>query len=226
MLDYVPPKPGETAFHCPRCNVYAHQTWFAVFHKRELARPGQVPYTQDVSLTALQVSLCSHCGQYSFWIDQRLLVPEVAGAPLPHPEMPDVVKADFEEGRAVFGRSPRSAAALLRLAIQKLCMHLGQPGKNLNDDIGELVKAGLPIQIQRSLDIVRVVGNNQVHPGVLDVRDSPETATGLFELVNVIVEDRIARPKQIDELYLKLPEGARKQIEERDAKVAAKDKQA
>jgi hypothetical protein len=41
-------------------------------------------------------------------------------------------------------------------------------------DIGELVKAGLPLEIQQSLDIVRVVGNNQVHPGILDVRDDPE----------------------------------------------------
>jgi len=50
---------------------------------------------------------------------------------------------------------------------------LGQKGENLNADIGDLVKAGLRIQVQRSLDIVRVVGNNQVHPGTLDVRDDP-----------------------------------------------------
>ena len=65
---------------------------------------------------------------------------------------------------------------------------------------------------------MRVVGNNQVHPGVLDVRDDPAMAMLLFELVNVIVEDRIARPKQIDALYAKLPETARKQIEDRDTK--------
>lgn len=118
----------------------------------------------------------------------------------------------------MFQESPRSSAALLRLAIQKLCTELGQPGKNLNADIGELVKQGLSVRIQQSLDIVRVVGNNQVHPGVLDVRDDPVIALTLFELVNVIVEDRIARPKQIDALYAKLPESSRKQIEERDAK--------
>jgi hypothetical protein len=136
---------------------------------------------------------------------------------LPHPYTPEAIKVDYDEARAVLARSPRSSAALLRLSIQKICTHLGQSGKNLNDDIGELVRTGLAPQIQRSLDIVRVVGNNQVHPGVLDVRDDPETAMRLFELVNLIVEDRIARPKQIEELYLKLPESARKQIEQRDS---------
>lgn len=138
--------------------------------------------------------------------------------PPPHPDIPESLKADFEEARAVFQDSPRSSAALLRLAIQKLCIALGSPGKNLNEDIGGLVEQGLPFQVQRSLDIVRVVGNNQVHPGVLDVRDDPSIAMTLFELVNIIVEDRIARPKQVEALYAKLPEGARKQIEERDAK--------
>jgi len=64
--------------------------------------------------------------------------------------------------------------------------------------------------------------DNLRRAGVLDVRDDPETATRLFELVNIIVEDRIARPKQIEALYLQLPEGARKQIEERDKQPATK----
>jgi hypothetical protein len=81
-----------------------------------------------------------------------------------------------------------------------------------------LPSVGLPVQVQQSLDIVRVVGNNQVHPGTLDVRDDATMAETLFELVNIIVEDRIARPKQIAALYAKLPETSRKQIEARDAK--------
>ena len=134
--------------------------------------------------------------------------------------MPAKVTEDYEEARDVFADSPRSSAALLRLAIQKLCIELGLPGKNLNDDIAQLVNKGLPVQIQQSLDIVRVVGNNQVHPGTLDVRDDPSIAAALFELVNIIVEDRISRPKQIAALYGKLPTGARKAIEERDTKPA------
>jgi len=137
--------------------------------------------------------------------------------------MPEPIKADYDEARKVFRDSPRSSAALLRLAIQKLCKELGQKGDNINADISALVGAGLPVPIQQSLDIVRVVGNNAVHPGQLDVNDDPTIAAALFELVNLIVEDRIARPKQIDALYLKLPETARKAIEERNAKAVAKN---
>jgi hypothetical protein len=142
-------------------------------------------------------------------------------APKVHSDMPEALKVDYDEARGVFGSSPRSSAALLRLVIQKLCMELGLPGKNLNSDIGALVLRGLPVQVQQSLDIVRVVGNNQVHPGVLDVRDDAPLAMTLFELVNIIVENQIAVPKQVAALYAKLPETARKQIEERDAKPSA-----
>jgi Domain of unknown function (DUF4145) len=216
-MTYVAPQIGRKAFHCARCNVYADQFWFQVFHPEYVGNPGS-QYQSNVQIKRQQVSRCAHCNEYSFWLDQKLLSPDITGAPLPHPEMPESVKPDFDEARSVFSRSPRSSAALLRLAIQKICIHLGFPGKNLNEDIGALVVSGLPIEIQQSLDIVRVVGNNQVHPGTLDVRDDPETATSLFELVNVIVEDRIARPNKIKAIYPKLPEGARKQIDERNAK--------
>jgi len=208
-MKYSPPERGKTAFHCPHtsCGTYAKQTWYPACW----TLGGNFTQVRDLGL-----AVCDHCSKYSVWLDQKLLFPVISTAPPPHPEIPEPIKADYEEARAVFQDSSRSSAALLRLAIQKLCVELGQPGKNLNDDIGQLVEKGLPIQIQRSLDIVRVVGNNQVHPGMLDVRDDPPMAVLLFELVNIIVEDRIARPKQIEALYARLPEGARKQIEKRD----------
>ncbi|SRR6266487_255072 len=131
-------------------------------------------------------------------------------------DIPPEILIDYNEARNVFKHSPRASAALLRLAIQKLCKHLGQPGKNINDDIAALVKAGLPVRIQQSLDIVRVIGNNAVHPGELDLRDDQGTVLSLFKLVNFIIEEMITRPKEIEEIYNKLPENARKGIESRD----------
>jgi hypothetical protein len=126
------------------------------------------------------------------------------------------MQKDFEEARSIANLSPRGAAALLRLVIQKLCKHLGQPGKNLNDDIGALVTLGLPQGAQQALDVVRVTGNNAVHPGELDVNDSPQLVIKLFKLVNLIVEKMIAEPEELKALFEALPERAKKQIEDRD----------
>lgn len=106
---------------------------------------------------------------------------------------------------------------MLRLALQKPCIHLGAKGRNINDDIGALVQKGQDKKIQQSLDIVRVVGNNAVHPGQLDIRDDRTTAETLFRLLNLIVDKMISEGRQVEELYASLPENARKAIEDRDS---------
>jgi Domain of unknown function (DUF4145) len=99
--------------------------------------------------------------------------------------------------------------------------HLGQKGKNINDDIKALVTAGLPASVQQALDYCRVVGNNAVHPGEIDLNDTPAVAHQLFALINFIVDDRITRPKEIAALYGTLPQAAREAIEQRDGKTKA-----
>jgi hypothetical protein len=145
-----------------------------------------------------------------------MVYPTATTAPLPSEDMPADVAQDFNEARATFPASARASAALLRLAVQKLCKHLDQPGKTLDDDIAALVRQGLRPAIQQALDVVRVIGNNAVHPGEIDVRDDPEIAMALFGLVNMIVQITISEPKGVAELYSKLPEGALKAIEKRD----------
>jgi len=125
---------------------------------------------------------------------------------------------DFEEAREIVDASPRGAAALLRLCTQKLCRYLGEKGKNLDEEIGNLVKKGLNPLIQQSLDVVRVIGNEAVHPGVIDLNDDRDTAIQLFTLVNSIAEQMISHPKAVRAMYDKLPEAKRKAIEQRDGK--------
>jgi hypothetical protein len=78
------------------------------------------------------------------------------------------------------------------------------------------VKKGLPARIQQALDVVRVIGNNAVHPGQIDLKDDQGTVTVLFELLNLIAQHMISEPKAVQEMYDKLPQSAREQIAKRD----------
>jgi hypothetical protein len=205
---YIPPVIDSDGFHCPHCQVFAHQSWGNVFH---------LIFSSYVHMTEYRVGECARCRQLSLWHNGALVVPNQTQAPPPADDMPGDVKTDYEEARSIFSKSPRSSSALLRLAVQKLCIDLGGSGKHLNDDIGILVKNGLPTQVQQALDVLRVIGNNQVHPGVLDVRDKPETAAALFGLINMVVQVMITQPKQVQVLFDTLPVNAQQQIQKRDA---------
>ncbi len=203
---YYPPTYKEGQFHCILCGVYASQKWFDL----------RINLPNTWEHTSFEGSYCTHCKQWSFWHDEKMIVPSEAPVEPPHNDLPDDCSLDYIEARDIFTRSPRAAVALLRLCIQKLLPHLGETGKNINNDIGELVKKGLPPAIQQSLDVCRVIGNNAVHPGEIDLTDSPEIAQQLFHLINFIVEDRITRPREIEALYNNLPDGALEAIDKRD----------
>ncbi|MDR5731263.1 DUF4145 domain-containing protein [Caballeronia sp. LZ025] len=130
--------------------------------------------------------------------------------------MPEDVAKDYNEAREVSSVSARAACALLRVAVERLCGHLGAKGSDVNAQIGDLVKNGLPPLIQQALDSVRVVGNNAVHPGKMDPADVETVAESLFALVNLIVEDRITRPKMVAAVFAALPDRALQGIEKRD----------
>ncbi len=141
--------------------------------------------------------------------------PDTGTAPPPNLEMPESIKGLYAEAAGIQSKSPRGAAALLRLAIQHLCIELGEKGKNIDDDIAELVKKGLPVIVQQSLDVVRVTGNHAVHPGQIDT-DDPKVVIQLFDLLNVIVEYMIALPKKVSGIYTGLPAKALEAIKKRD----------
>ncbi|MCA1457761.1 DUF4145 domain-containing protein [Bradyrhizobium sp. BRP22] len=165
----------------------------------------------------LNLSQCHSCKGFTIWVGERIVYPSHDVAILPHDDMPADIKPDFIEAAEIVDSSPRSAAALLRLAIQKLMPHLDEDGDNLNKSIGNLVKKGLDKRVQQALDVVRVTGNNAVHPGELDLKDDKATALQLFSLVNIIVQSTISAKAQIEAMYANLPPGALKAIEKRDS---------
>ncbi|MFM0131757.1 DUF4145 domain-containing protein [Paraburkholderia sediminicola] len=219
MNQYVAPEYKLKAFTCPHCSAFAGMRWDAL-------------YFDTANFAAYRVE-CTACGKPSYWrtqfveskqgprttqyeIGAELMWPQVVTAPPAHPDLPENLRADVEEARLIAGNSPRGAAALLRLVIEKLVTELGAQGKDINTMIGDLVSKGLPVRIQKALDSVRVIGNNAVHAGKMDKADVASTVNALFSLVNMIVEDQITQAKQLDELFDNLPEGARNGIERRD----------
>jgi len=175
------------------------------------------PTTCDVQLINAAVSHCYSCDSFCIWVGDRLLYPDAASEVVPHDDMPDDIREMFREAAAIVDKSPRAAAALLRLSIQRLMPHIDGKGDDLDADIAALAKKGLEPEIRQAMDILRVVGKNAVHPGQIALKDDKATAVNLFALLNLIVERRIAVQKRIDELYKGLPEGARASIEKRDA---------
>lgn len=209
--DYSPPVFEGERFHCPfpQCGAFAQILWFELPH-------------------AIFVAECASCRKKSIWrrfntytagkivLNGELLHPKATQAPPHHPDLPEHIQPDYEEARLICAQSPRAAAALLRLCVQKICNHLlGKEGE-INAQIGELVQKGLPIKVQKALDSVRVIGNESVHPGTMDLNDTPELVIVIFRLVNLIVQNCITDPNEADDIFKSLPANKLKGIEARD----------
>ncbi|CAM4050759.1 DUF4145 domain-containing protein [Flavobacterium antarcticum] len=208
-MKYIQPNVYAKSFTCPNCGAIAKQDWWhRSFDANNYAEKEQNP---------LKIGTCQHCNKSTVWITDKMYFPDSGNAPFPNPEMPESVLRLYIEASAISSKSPRGAAALLRLSIQVLCKELGEDGKNINTDIGNLVKKGLPIIVQQSLDIVRVTGNDAVHPGQIDT-DNPTTVSQLFDLVNIIIEYMISLPKKVSGIYNGLPADKVKGINDRDGK--------
>ena len=206
---FYSPNFKDSKFHCPYCGVFSRQNWKIVLFNDD----GRNYPTDNVDFC-----FCEHCGNKSIWFEGKMIQPNIGGVPLPNSDLPSEIIEDYNEARDILNKSPRGASALLRLSIQKLCKYLGQSGNNINKDIAELVKKGLPLKIQQSLDYERVVGNNSVHPGQIDLKDNFDIALNLFNLVNIIADVMITQPKEIDKLYNSLPENQIDAINKRDKK--------
>ncbi|HIF9109281.1 hypothetical protein C5F61_17500 [Photobacterium damselae subsp. damselae] len=217
-MQYIAPTFGVKSFHCPLCNTYSHMTWYRTIK------------VNTNSLTHVVVAMCSCCDKESIWrataykdgkiVQATMIYPDVTSAPQPEVDMPEDVQKDYLEAASIFSRSPRASAALLRLALQKLCKHLGESGENINADIRNLAsKNVLPPLIVNVADTVRIVGNNAVHPGEMNEEDFDYVASKLFELLNIIVKKGISEPKELKALYELTPEGPRRSAEKSDQKV-------
>ncbi len=213
--NYIAPNYIENSFTCPHCGTLSLMHYHTVCYQKcnIIASQHRIHPSGD---SWVYIAVCQSCNKKIIWIDNVYVYPDIV-AEEANPDMPEPIKQLYNEAGLIYNKSPRAACALLRLAIDRLCNELGETDRDINKNIGALVKKGLPQSVQQALDVVRVVGNKAVHPGQIsfDV-DDKGTATMLMRLLNIIVERMITEPIEIDSLYQGLPESVKKSIENRD----------
>jgi hypothetical protein len=214
---YIPPAPNVDPMTCPLCGTLADQDWRLLYSLPIWSSADNAAHFTKVKDTLR--CRCNACKGYSLWVGDRMADPPATAGPPPPEEMPDPVRELYEEARAVATVSPRAAAALLRVALERLTAHLGHGDKKLNDAIGALVAEGrLAPDLQQAMDALRVTGNDASHPGEVRLDDEAGGVQALFEIVNVLVERLVSIPTRISKIYDALPPAKRQQIEERDAR--------
>ena len=204
---------GNTSIICPYCHVYAQFDWSV--QQKLNSKPKEY---------RLIVAKCNSCHLDSVWFqnlqskEETLMFTDYpSGLDAPNSDMPNNIQQIYIEAAKVLKDSPRASAALSRLAIDQLTQQFSSES-SLDRRIADLVSKGLSSKLQKAFDIVRIVGNNAVHPGEIDLKDNQEMAKSLLSLLNMITDNLITQPNQIDKFYNSLPERQLKHIEKRDSK--------
>ena len=246
----IQPQKGGSKFSCPHCKVVAKQDWINVLHLSEIYkemlweeclnfRRKESSSTENIvrafcnyfsehlyDLMAIKFipkyfhfAKCQSCSETSIWINETMIYPKSLPVPGPNEDMDDEIKKFYLEAATIFHHSPRASAALLRLCLEKLCHQLGEEG-TLNECIAALVQKGINEKMQKALDYCRVMGNNALHPGQIDLEDDSNKVLMLFDLVNDIADEMLTKPKELEQKYSSLPESVKESIEERDSRAS------
>lgn len=241
------PEYGNKKFQCPHCETVATQEWFTANNGSSIAiniinhlylnyRANIDDYSQERISKFLQeikssfsnsfykfvpdgfaVATCSSCEEFTLWVNKEIVFPKKTTLPPPNVDLSDDIKSLYLEASSILVDSPKGSTALLRLALQKLLEQVGKSGKNINGDIKELVAGGLSPKIQQALDLLRVIGNNAVHPGQINLDDNTDVAQKLFGILNFIAEELLTKPKELEQLYADLiPAETQEHIKQRD----------
>ena len=241
------PNYRDNKFQCPHCNTVAAQEWFdadeAGTTAMEIINYLYLNYRSSINVTSQQninnflksidsnfqirlyqfvpknfsIATCVSCEESTLWVNKKIIYPKKATVPLPNEDLDEDIKALYLEASTILIDSPKGSTALLRLALQKLLKQVGKSGKNINNDIKDLVAEGLSPKIQQALDLLRVIGNNAVHPGQINLDDNAEVAEKLFSILNFIADELITKPRELDSLYADLiPPDTQEHIKQRD----------
>lgn len=222
MPKFIAPSFMQDVFTCPFCDVTAKQEWYGNNYALPASLKTDDPMKKDTiqfgsygipdsEIRRWTFAKCANCGQMSVWHDTEMVYPEHCPVDEPNLDMPEAVENKYREAAKVVSLSPVSAAALLRLALQLLLADIleSESTGNIYRDIDTLKKRQLDSSLIKALDIIRITGNESVHPGTIDLNESKEDALYLFDLLNMICDQCYTQPKRMQEMYEKLPESKR-----------------
>ena len=243
------PEHASKKFKCPHCSILATQDWSNALkisimsskilddiyldYRSQVQNYAQEQISRFISKSQkdfrgsiyallpqnFSVATCISCEKFTLWVDKEIVYPKRTAIQPPNNDLDEDIKALYIEASTILIDSQKGSTALLRLALQMLLKQVGKSGKKINDDIKELVAEGLSPKIQQALDLLRVIGNNAVHPGQINLDDDIEVAEKLFSILNFIADELITKPKELEGLYADLiPADTQEHIKQRDKK--------
>lgn len=245
---------GENYFHCvyEDCQIKTQHSWYRyngeVFGRPQCFYPGmgsmikpeeEEHYADNDQLFKLfkgyeigkqyRVSVCQACKRPTFWFEDKIIYPlNHSDIDEPNPYMPEEVKNLYLEAKSVFYLSYKSAAALLRLALEHLLLSLlkrkddhesvsqekaaplaKRKNISLANMIRELVSYGkLSKRTAVLLDAIRVLGNDGVHVGIIKLEDDEkkENILQLFAAMNLIITETYQADEFVKQIHSMVPE--------------------
>jgi hypothetical protein len=163
----------------------------------------------------ISISYCFNCNEICLWVVDQMVWPGCATGPEPKLHASPHVRRETEEASPTLDASPRGAAALLRLAMEKLCKELSDSEESPRPEIAPLFQDEVDARVQKVLDAMRIIESNAIPPDHVGVGDTRATAETLSGLVNLICEKMIIEPRHLQALYAKVRDDAQSALEQR-----------
>lgn len=221
MSNYIEPDYNKDFFCCPYCNVNSSIT------KYDLITDNNGFFQNNASFpsNSYYLSVCNTCEKELLWIrnidddSYSIIYPNISISIMPNEDLPPNVIELFNEAKDVLNASPRSSCVLLRIALEKYLYSLGYEG-SLNKMIHEIIDSGdIPPKIAMSLDIIRLVGNDNAHSiREINNSDTKEMAIKLFKLINLVAQYLVTDVKEVKKTFNNMPENKKSSIKDRDKK--------
>ena len=216
----ISPAFHKTHFKCMSCKVYAVQEWRTVNHLY-ISENGKLYYYSHDKYFEVKSSTCLRCMNTYLWNSntESIIYPRSSSLPHHSLDLPENMRKIYEEARDVYEVSPRCAAALGRVLLEKLVYYLLEKqytskGDDNTEDTTDkenkikkltlhnlIEKLDLDKEIKDSCNNIRLLGNEGAHAGEIDFEDnlSKEAVEGLFILINHIIYETITRKREAKE---------------------------